>query len=212
MKTALVSGYHPLLVTLHWLLAVLIIAMLCIGFLVLAPMPSTDPQKIGILLVHMSIGMAILALMVARFIVRIRTSRPADATTGHPRLDRLAPIIHYGFYVLVLLMVGSGYATAILAGIEQKRVPGFRRSAAAGLFDLSDLGGARYAGCTSCRLHCLARACRAFSPVRPQGRTVAADVVWPARANVSGAGEIIGQKSKAPSDDRSCIGLSGLLG
>jgi hypothetical protein len=92
MKTAVVSRYHPLLATLHWLLAVLIIAMLCIGFLVLAPMPSIDPQKIGILLVHMSIGMAILALMVARFIVRIRTSRPADATTGYPRLDRLAPI------------------------------------------------------------------------------------------------------------------------
>ena len=119
MKTAVVSRYHPLLATLHWLLAVLIIAMLCIGFLVLAPMPSADPQWIGILLVHMSIGMAILALMVARFIVRIRTSRPADATTGYPRLDRLAPIIHYGFYVLVLLMVGSGYATAILAGLNK---------------------------------------------------------------------------------------------
>ena len=119
MKTAVVFRYHPLLATLHWLLAVLIIAMLCIGFLVLAPMSNVDPQKIGILLVHMSVGMAILALMVARFIVRIRTSRPADATTGYPRLDRLAPIIHYGFYVLVLLMVGSGYATAILAGLNK---------------------------------------------------------------------------------------------
>jgi cytochrome b561 len=119
MKAAPVSRYHPLLVTLHWLLAVLIIAMLCIGSLVLAPMPNTDPHKIGILLVHMSIGMAILALMVARFIVRMRTSRPADASTGYPRLDRLAPIIHCGFYVLVLLMVGSGYATAILAGLNK---------------------------------------------------------------------------------------------
>jgi cytochrome b561 len=119
MKTALVSRYHPLLVTLHWLLAVLIIAMLCIGLLVLAPMPSTDPHKIGLLLVHMSVGMAILALMLARFIVRMRTSRPADATTGYPRLDRLAPIIHHGFYVLVLPMVGSGYATAILAGLNK---------------------------------------------------------------------------------------------
>jgi hypothetical protein len=46
MRTAVVSRYHLLLVTLHWLLAVLIIAI----------------------------------------------SRPADATTGYPRLDRLAPI------------------------------------------------------------------------------------------------------------------------
>jgi hypothetical protein len=60
--------------------------------------------------------------------------------------------------------------------------------------------------------YCLARACRVFSPVRPQRRIVAADVVWPARANVLGAGEITGQNSELPSDDRSCIGLSGLLG
>ncbi len=47
----------------------------------------------------------------------MRTSRPADATTGYPILDRIAPISHYGFYVLVLLMAGTGYATAILAGL-----------------------------------------------------------------------------------------------
>jgi cytochrome b561 len=106
-------------VTLHWLLAVLIIATLRIGFFVLAPMPNTDLQKIGILLVHMSVGMAILALMMVRFIVRMRTSRPMDATTGYPRLDRLAPITHYGFYVLVVLMVATGYATAIVAGLNR---------------------------------------------------------------------------------------------
>jgi cytochrome b561 len=119
MKTILVSRYHPLLVMLHWLIAVLIVAMLCIGFLVLEPMPNIDPQKISILLIHMSVGMAILALMVVRFVVRMRSSRPAQATTGNQLLDRIAPVTHYGFYVLVLLMVGSGYATAILAGLNR---------------------------------------------------------------------------------------------
>jgi cytochrome b561 len=76
----LVSRYHPLLVTLHWALAVLIIAELSLGFFALAAMPSSDPQKIGILRVHMAGGVLILALMVIRFIVRMRTSRPADAT------------------------------------------------------------------------------------------------------------------------------------
>ena len=32
-------------------------------------------------------------------------------------MDRIAPISHYGFYVLVLLMAGTGFATAILAGL-----------------------------------------------------------------------------------------------
>ncbi len=82
-------------------------------------MPNSDPQKIRVLLVHMAAGMAILALMVVRFIVRMFTSRPASATTGHPFLDRIAPVTHYGFYVMVLLMVGTGYATAILAGLNR---------------------------------------------------------------------------------------------
>ena len=112
-----VSRYHPLLVTLHWLLAVLIIATLTVGFFLLAAMPNSDPQKIVVLRVHMAVGMLILALMVIRFIVRMLTARPEKATTGYPLLDRIAPISHYGFYVLVLLMVATGFATAILAGL-----------------------------------------------------------------------------------------------
>ena len=110
-----VSRYHPLLVTLHWLLAVLIIATLAVGFFLLAEMPNTDPQKIVVLRVHMAVGTLILALMVIRFTVRMLTARPEKATTGYPLLDRIAPISHYGFYVLVVLMVATGFATAILA-------------------------------------------------------------------------------------------------
>jgi hypothetical protein len=86
-----VSRYHPLLAALHWVLAVLIIAGLTFGVFVLAATPNSDPQKIGVLRVHMAGGMLILVLMGIRFIARMRTSRPADATTGYPVLDRIAP-------------------------------------------------------------------------------------------------------------------------
>jgi cytochrome b561 len=112
-----VSRYHPLLVTLHWLLAALIAAALISGFFWLAATANSDPQKIGVLRLHMAGGMLILALMVVRFIVRLWTRRPAPATTGYGLLDRLAPTTHYGFYALVLLMAGTGYATALLAGL-----------------------------------------------------------------------------------------------
>jgi cytochrome b561 len=114
-----VSRYHPLLVALHWLLAVLIIAALIAGFFALAAMPNSDPEKIGVLRQHMAGGMLILALMVIHFIVRMLTARPAAATTGYPLLDRIAPITHYGFYILILLMAGTGFATALLAGLPE---------------------------------------------------------------------------------------------
>jgi cytochrome b561 len=119
MSVILVSRYHPLLVALHWLLALLIIAMLSAGFFLLAPMPNIDPRKIGILLVHMSLGMLILGLTVIRFTVRILAAKPADAAIGYAALDRAARFVHYGLYLLVVLMAGSGLATAILAGLNR---------------------------------------------------------------------------------------------
>jgi cytochrome b561 len=68
-------------VILHWL-AILIFAMLGIGFFQLEAGPNTDPDKIDILRIHMAVGMPILALMVIRFVVRICTRRPAEATRG----------------------------------------------------------------------------------------------------------------------------------
>ncbi len=82
-------------------------------------MPNDDPAKLRILLVHMAGGMVILALMAIRLLVRLMTRHPAAATTGYPSLDRLAPLAHYGFYGLVLLMVATGFATAILAGLNR---------------------------------------------------------------------------------------------
>jgi cytochrome b561-like protein len=82
----LVSRYHPLLVTLHWLLAVLILAALAVGFFALAAMENADPRKIAVLRWHMAGGMLILALMI------IRPRRPpsnGEAGAGQsPRVGR----------------------------------------------------------------------------------------------------------------------------
>src|SRR5260370_20003362 len=106
------SRYHPVLVSLHWLLAVLIVAALAVGFFVLAAMENADPRQIAGLRGHVAGGMLILALMILRFIVRLLTARPAPA-------NRLAPIVHYGFYVLVVVMAGTGFATALAAGLPE---------------------------------------------------------------------------------------------
>lgn len=70
----LVTQFHPLLVTLHWLLSILIVVMLGAGFFLLASMPNSDPHKVGVLLVHMSVGMVIFVLMAVRLLVRLWTA------------------------------------------------------------------------------------------------------------------------------------------
>jgi cytochrome b561 len=113
----LVTGYNPLLVGLHWLLAVMIIGVLPFGFFILAPMPNTDPWKIYLLIFHMVGGLLIFGLMTVRFVVRMTTERPPDQTIGNVTADAIAPVTHYGFYVLVLLMAVTGVSTAIVAGL-----------------------------------------------------------------------------------------------
>lgn len=114
-----VTRYHPALVTLHWTLAVLLLFGLATGSLVLAQMPNAAPDKIGALRVHMVMGIAIGVLMLARLIVRWRTSHPPAASAGHAGLDWLRRITHAGLYLLVFLMAASGLATALQAGLPQ---------------------------------------------------------------------------------------------
>jgi len=114
VSRALASRYQLVLVALHWLLALMIIGLLCLGFFVLANMPNTDPKKLDILVWHMTGGMSVLVLMIPRLVIRIWSARPAPATTGSPLLDRLASIAHNSLYVIVFLMIASGWLTGWL--------------------------------------------------------------------------------------------------
>lgn len=109
--------YHPWLVALHWVLAVLIVAMLGVGFAWLGQMPAADPGLLAVLTWHIAGGIVILALMALRFAVRMRTIPPPKASTGNRLLDGLAVVSHYAFYVIVLVMVGTGLATVVDAGL-----------------------------------------------------------------------------------------------
>lgn len=112
-----VSRYHPVLVTLHWLLAILIIAALALGALIMAKLPNSDPMKLEALRSHMFGGSLILALMLVRLFVRTRTSHPAVAMTGSSLLDKVAWASHRLFYAFVIAMAASGVTMALQAGL-----------------------------------------------------------------------------------------------
>ena len=119
MSRARANKYHPALAALHWLLAWFIIASLLFGFLVLARVPNSDPAKLQMLQWHMAVGMGIFLAMAIRLVVRWRTARPAPAGIGTPASARAAGWAHVAFYVLVFAMVASGYATALIARLNE---------------------------------------------------------------------------------------------
>jgi cytochrome b561 len=111
------SRYHPVLVALHWFLALFIVAALVLGTLVLKQTPNSSPDKIEALRAHMLGGIAILGLMLARLAVRTASASPERATAGNVHLDRFAAFSHFALYALVIAMALTGLATALLAGL-----------------------------------------------------------------------------------------------
>lgn len=109
--------YHPLLVSLHWLVAILVIGSLFMGEFILEEISNTDPFKVTALFAHMAIGLSVLVLMLVRLIVRHFTKRPPEADIGHATLNKLGRWAHWALYILVIAMAGSGLATAQLAGL-----------------------------------------------------------------------------------------------
>src|SRR5262249_15667890 len=112
-----VSRYHPVLVVLHLLLALFIIAALALGALVMAKLPNSDPMKLEALRSHMAGGVLILALMLVRLFLRMRTAPPPTASTGNSLLDTVAWAAHRLFYGLVIVMAASGMTMALQAGL-----------------------------------------------------------------------------------------------
>lgn len=109
--------YHPVLVGLHWILALAIVVMLIAGNVNLHDVPNTDPDKVFSLRMHMSIGMTILVLMSVRLVTRLRAQNPPHADIGNDLLNKAGIMAHWGLYVLVFVMCASGIAISVMAGL-----------------------------------------------------------------------------------------------
>jgi cytochrome b561 len=104
------ARYHPALVTLHWLLAALILFSLGMGMLSLREIPNASPDKLFALRGHMVAGAAIGLLTLLRLAVLAFTARPQPMSTA-------GRIGHFSLYAAVLLMAASGFALALQAGL-----------------------------------------------------------------------------------------------
>lgn len=107
---------------LHWLMAVLILAMLLIG----AGMVSTVSARYTQLLAwHRPIGLAILILALIRIIVRL-THRPPPLPADLPRIQvAAAKGSHHLFYLLMIAMPLIGWAMQSAGGYPVTVWPGF---------------------------------------------------------------------------------------
>ena len=114
--STVVTRYHPLLVVLHWLIALLILGNLAGGKLLLESLSDSDPEKLEVVRLHMLGGLTVLLLLVGRVVTRFATARPAPVHERGP-LRWLAVVSHAGLYLASLAMAVTGLGMAQLAGL-----------------------------------------------------------------------------------------------
>ena len=106
-----VRKYHPVLVVLHWLLAIMIAMQLGFGYFVIGKIPNTDPAKLETLAGHMGIGTAIIVLMFIRLIARYFTSHPEPAASQLEGVSKLRTPVHRLLYLVIFIPAIAGWLT-----------------------------------------------------------------------------------------------------
>lgn len=107
------THFAPLARLLHWSMAVLLIAMLFIGAGMVA---SVSERHAWLLDLHKPLGIALLALVVIRLVVRFSTQQP-PLPADLPAVQALAAkLSHWLLYALMLAMPLLGWAMISAAG------------------------------------------------------------------------------------------------
>ena len=105
--TAIRKRFNPLQRLLHWLMALCILAMLFIG----VGMVSTVTTKfLPLMVIHKSLGIAILVLVLIRLGVRLRYGAPALPADLPVPMKLAAQLSHYALYALMIAMPLLGWA------------------------------------------------------------------------------------------------------
>lgn len=107
------TTFHPLARLLHWLMAVLILAMLFIGVSMVGDLSPRHPVLVEL---HKATGLALLALVVLRIGLRLALPHP-PLPRDLPALQRLAAgASHLLLYALMLAMPLLGWAMLSAGG------------------------------------------------------------------------------------------------
>ncbi len=102
-----IQRFTPLQRTLHWLMAVCILAMLFIG---VGMASSVAPEYLTLVNIHRPLGIAILILALIRLAVRLRYGAPALPVDLPEPMKLAAYLSHYVLYALMIVMPLIGWA------------------------------------------------------------------------------------------------------
>lgn len=109
------GGYGSMAISIHWLTALLILALFATGLLAAGQVHPA--AQLALVRFHVPLGAAVAVLTLLRIVWWWVADRRPDAPAGQPGWQKvMAHAVHFGLYAIVLLLAASGIATLVLSG------------------------------------------------------------------------------------------------
>jgi cytochrome b561 len=110
--------YGTVAIVLHWLMAVLLIALVALGlYMVSLPDVGFDTKKIRLVLYHKELGLLALILVMVRLAWRLTNALPELVETLPDWQQVVARFVHLAFYGLMFALPITGWLMSSAAGI-----------------------------------------------------------------------------------------------
>ncbi|WP_144151917.1 cytochrome b [Paraburkholderia sp. BCC1885] len=109
--------YSATAMSLHWLIALLIVSGFYLGW-IMTDIPGFTPTKLKYFSWHKWIGVTVFALAVIRLAWRLTHRAPALPPGMAPLQKLAAEVVHVILYVLMFAIPASGYLYSSAAGIQ----------------------------------------------------------------------------------------------
>ncbi len=93
----------------HWLMAIIIISLLAIGFYMTNFLDKQSVYRGTIYGLHKSFGALVIFLIIFRIFIRLKNSPPKLPQSINIVIQKLAIFVHYLLYFLMIFMPLSGY-------------------------------------------------------------------------------------------------------
>jgi cytochrome b561 len=93
----------------HWLMALIIISLLAIGFYMTTWLDKESANRMTIYNLHKSFGALVLFLVVARIFIRLSKPIPPLPNSISAFVQKIAHLVHILLYGLMIFMPLSGY-------------------------------------------------------------------------------------------------------
>jgi cytochrome b561 len=114
-----IQRYTTTAIIIHWLMAILILAMIGLGLYMTGLAKGSD-ERSWFFGLHKSIGLTLALLAIIRLVWKMLSSSPALPDYVAPAQRKLATVTHYLLYLMMFIQPVSGYISSSFSGYKTK--------------------------------------------------------------------------------------------